>query len=100
MTGWLNHANIRLRDVHVKETGGSTMNKPRMRVTLYLPDDMRQRAADAGLNLSRLLRESVERELEGEAPGIRTSARRVKGNVELTVTVPVEAVRELLGDDT
>jgi hypothetical protein len=37
-----------------------------MRVTLYLPDELRERARDAGLNLSALLRQAVEDELRGD----------------------------------
>jgi post-segregation antitoxin (ccd killing protein) len=74
------------------------VKKPRMRVTLYLPDELRERANKAGLNLSGLLREAVERELRGDAPGIRSSGRRVKQSVELTVTVPIETVRELIDE--
>jgi post-segregation antitoxin (ccd killing protein) len=32
-------------------------------ITVYLPDDLGQRAKDAGLPLSRLLRAAVEKEL-------------------------------------
>jgi hypothetical protein len=75
------------------------VNKPRVpRVTLYLPSPLREEAAAAGLNLSRLLREAVERELHGDAPGIRASGRRVKGAVELTVLVPVETMRGFTDD--
>ena len=70
-----------------------------MRVTVYLPDELRKRAGDAGLNLSRLLHEAVERELEGKTPGIRASARRVKQSVELTVTVPARTLQELTDAD-
>ena len=35
-----------------------------MDITVYLPDALRQRAKDAHLNLSRMLREAVEEELE------------------------------------
>ena len=65
------------------------------RVTLYLPHELREQASKAGLNLSRLLRDAVARELYAEPPGIRTSARRVRKTVELSVVVPVEALREL-----
>jgi hypothetical protein len=78
--------------------GTRTVKKPRMRVTLYLPDELREQANAAGLNLSRLLREAVERELHGDAPGIRSSGRRVQQSVELTVTVPLETIRGLLDD--
>lgn len=74
------------------------MNKIKVRVTLYLPDDLRQEALEAGLNLSRLLRTAVEQELHGESPGIRTSVRRVKREVELTVLVPIEVMREQTAD--
>jgi hypothetical protein len=98
-------ADVRLMDVqyvcatYTLRMGTGMVKKPRMRVTLYLPDELREQANKAGLNLSRLLREAVERELHSEAPGIRSSGRRVKQSVELTVSVPIETIRGLIDED-
>jgi hypothetical protein len=66
-----------------------------MRVTLYLPDDLGRVAKEAGLNLSGLLRGTVERALRdesGEEPqrvtGAAVTRRAVPGGVELVVFVP------------
>lgn len=65
-----------------------------MRVTVYLPDDLRQRAAEAELNLSALLRAAVEAELAGEPGEARrltdasVSVRPARRGVELVVFVP------------
>jgi hypothetical protein len=69
-------------------------NRNGVRVTVYLPDEMRKRAADAGLNLSALLRRAVEAELRGEAPAPGVEIERVGHAVELRVSVPVDALRE------
>ena len=68
--------------------------KTGVRVTVYLPDALRKRAGDAGLNLSALLRAAVERELRGEGEdarritGASVSRRQVPGGTELVVFVP------------
>ena len=64
-----------------------------VRVTLYLPDELRERARAANLNLSRLLRDAVERELGAEAPGT-VQLERVGGSIELRVSVPIEQLRK------
>jgi post-segregation antitoxin (ccd killing protein) len=65
-----------------------------MRLTLYLPDELGQRAKDADLNLSRLLREAVERELRGEAQGPAVEIERHGASVEIRVGLPVDDLRE------
>jgi hypothetical protein len=72
------------------------VNKTNVRVTLYMPDELRERARAADLNLSRILRDGVERELRGEAPGPAVELERVGASIELRVRVPVDAVREHL----
>jgi post-segregation antitoxin (ccd killing protein) len=67
-------------------------NRKGVRVTLYLPDDLRERARAANLNLSALLRDAVERRLAGDAtPTVQIE--RVGDSVEVRVAVPVEALR-------
>lgn len=71
-------------------------NKRGVRVTLYLPDDLRDRARAANLNLSRLLRDAVERELRGERPAPTVEIDRAGGSVEIRVSVPVDEMRKRL----
>jgi post-segregation antitoxin (ccd killing protein) len=69
-------------------------NRRGVRVTLYLPDELREQARAAGINLSAELRAAVERRLRGEAtPTVQ--AERVGDSVELRVSVPVNALRKL-----
>jgi Post-segregation antitoxin CcdA len=65
-----------------------------VRVTVYLPDELRQQARSAGLNLSRILRDGVERELRGDAPSPAVEVERVGGSVELRISVPVDLLRK------
>lgn len=70
----------------------------RVRFTVYLPDPLGQRAKAAGINLSRTLRDAVERELrtDGEAaPAVTVD--RVGDSVEVRVSVPAETLRARLG---
>ena len=67
-----------------------------MRVTVYLPDDLRERAAKAHLNLSALLRDAVERELHEGEQSVRTRVHRKASDVEVTARIPVEMLRRLL----
>lgn len=73
------------------------LNKTKMRVTLYLPDELRTRAADAGLNLSALLRRAVENELRGERPAPTVRLERTGASVEIRVSVPVDELRRQVG---
>lgn len=73
------------------------MNPNRVRFTVYLPDGLGQRAKDAGLNLSRLLRDAVERELRGDAPPASVEVERVGASIEVRVSVPVRDLREQIG---
>jgi len=59
-----------------------------------MPDELRERARAANLNLSRILRDSVERELRGDAPAPSVEIERVGNAIELRVSVPVNALRE------
>lgn len=66
-----------------------------VRVTLYLPDELRERARKADLNLSGLLRDAVQRELRGDVAeegrpvaGAQVRARAVPGGMELTTFIP------------
>ena len=69
-------------------------NRTGVRVTLYLPDELREQARAANLNLSALLRDAVERRLRGEAmPTVQTE--RVGDAVELRVSVPVDTLRKM-----
>jgi hypothetical protein len=68
-----------------------------VKVTLYLPDEIRIRAREAGLNLSALLRAAIERELRGEGPEETVEAYRVGDRVEIRVSIPAEALRDRLG---
>ena len=61
-----------------------------------LPDSLGQRAKDAGLNLSRLLRDAVERELCGEAAAPAVAVERVGTSVEVRISVPADDLREKL----
>jgi hypothetical protein len=72
------------------------LNKRGVRVTVYLPDELRERARARNLNLSRLLRDAVERELRGEAPAPAIDLERVGSSIELRVTLPVDELREQL----
>jgi len=69
-------------------------NKSAVRLTVYMPDELRERARAANLNLSRILRDSVERELRGDAPAPGVEIERVGSAIELRVSVPVNALRE------
>lgn len=71
------------------------MKTESVRVTVYLPDELRERARAENLNLSRLLRDAVEQQLEGRAPGC-VELERVGGSIELRVSVPVDQLREQL----
>lgn len=64
-----------------------------VRVTLYLPDDLRERARAANLNLSRILRDAVERELRGDRPGPSVGLERQGDAIEMRVTVPLDELR-------
>lgn len=71
------------------------MNTKRVRFTVYLPDGLGQRAKDAGLNLSRLLRDGVERELRGDqSPSVAID--RTDDSVDVRVRVPLDVLRDLL----
>ena len=69
------------------------LKKRGVRVTVYLPDDLRNRAKAEGLNLSRLLRDAVERQLDGEARTAGVELERVGDSIELRVNVPVQVLR-------
>jgi hypothetical protein len=69
-----------------------------VRVTLYMPDDLRERARTAGLNLSRILRDGVERELRGDTPSPAVELERVGGSIEVRVIVPVDDLRKQIKD--
>lgn len=60
-------------------------NRTTVRVTLYLPDDLRERASEAGLNLSGLLRRAVEEELRGSARGPEVTVQRDGDSFEVRV---------------
>jgi hypothetical protein len=75
------------------------MNPNRVRFTVYLPDGLGQRAKDAGLNLSRLLRDAVERELRGEAPAPTVQVERVGTSIELRVSLPADDLREQIAPE-
>ena len=68
-------------------------NNSSVRVTLYMPDDLRKQARAAGLNLSAILRRGVEQELRGEAPAPGVEIERVGSSIELRVSVPVAELR-------
>jgi hypothetical protein len=76
-------------------------NRNGVRVTLYMPDELRRQAREAGVNLSRTLRAAVEQELRRDAPepehitGARLSAQKAPGGVELTLFVPIAVWRRL-----
>ncbi len=70
------------------------MKKTGMRLTLYLPDDLAREAKASGLNLSRTLREAVDRQLHGDA-GTNVNVERVGRVVDVTVSIPVETLRAL-----
>ena len=70
------------------------VNPTGVRVTVYMPDDLRNRAQAAGLNLSRLLRDAVERELRGDAPSPAVELERVGSSIEVRVSVPVAELRK------
>jgi hypothetical protein len=68
--------------------------KARVRFTVYLPDDLGERAKAAGINLSRTLRDAVENELRADGePAPSVTVDRVGDSVELHVSLPVEALR-------
>ena len=67
-----------------------------MRVTVYLPDDLREQARAANLNLSRIVRDGVERELRGDEAAPTVEVERKGSSVELRVGVPVEVLRDRL----
>jgi hypothetical protein len=69
--------------------------KTRVRFTVYLPDPLGEQAKAAGINLSRTLRDAVERELRGEAAMPAVVIDRAGDSVELRVSVPLETLREL-----
>lgn len=73
-----------------------TVNKKAVRVTVYLPDALRERARAENLNLSRLLRDAVERELGGEAASPGVELERVGGSIELRVKVSAAELRKKL----
>jgi hypothetical protein len=64
-----------------------------VRLTVYLPDELRERARAANLNLSRILRDGVERELRGEAPAPGVELERVGNAIEVRVSVPRDELR-------
>lgn len=66
-----------------------------MRITVYLPDDLGERARAAGINFSGVLRAAVEHELAGDT-GMVVSARRIASGVEVVVRVREEALRAWL----
>ncbi len=71
-----------------------------MNTHVYLPDGLGQRAREAKLNLSGLLRAAVEREL-GEAPetpASRVTVRRVGARIEIRVSLPLDVLRGVLRD--
>jgi hypothetical protein len=70
-----------------------------VRVTVYMPDELRERARKAKLNLSRLLRDAVERELRGDSAGPAVELERVGSSVELRVSVPVDVLREQIAPE-
>ena len=70
-------------------------NNRGVRVTLYLPDELRERARAANLNLSRILRDGVERELRGEATGPGIELERVGNTVQVRISVPLDALDKL-----
>ena len=71
-------------------------NRKGVRVTLYLPDELRERARKAGLNLSGILRRAVEQELRGETTGGDVELERVGDSIELRISVPVGELRDRL----
>lgn len=71
-------------------------NNRGVRVTLYLPDDLRARASKAGLNLSALLRRAVEAELRGDQAAPTVDLERVGQAVEVRVSLPVDELRRRL----
>lgn len=66
-----------------------TRKKSSVRVTVYLPDDLRRHAKEAGLNLSQLLRRAVETELQGDSPMPAVSVERTDDVIEVRVSFPV-----------
>ncbi len=71
-------------------------NHKGVRVTLYLPDELRTQAKAAGLNLSALLRRAVEAELRGDRAASTVELDRVGRSIEVRVSVPVEELRSRL----
>lgn len=69
-----------------------TMNKtPMPHVTCYLTEDLRSRAKRQGLNLSKILREGIVRELaEGAQP--KVEVRRVGDTLEVVASIPVDVL--------
>ena len=67
-----------------------------VRVTLYMPDELRELARARGLNLSRILREGVERELRGDALAPAVEVERVGESIELRITLPADTLRDHL----
>lgn len=61
-----------------------------VRVTLYLPEDLRERAREAGLNLSALLRHAVEEELRRDPRAPTVSVERVDDLIDVHVRFPVD----------
>ena len=71
------------------------LKKRGVRVTVYLPDDLRNRAKAEGLNLSRLLRDAVERQLDGEARTAGVELERV-GETTLSRSLRIQVPKVLL----
>ena len=69
-------------------------NRNGVRVTVYLPDELRERARAAGINLSQTLRRAVERELADDAPSPAVEIERAGDSIELRVSVPVDVLRK------
>jgi hypothetical protein len=72
------------------------VNIKSVRVTVYLPDELRERAKAKNLNLSRLLRDAVERELSGEGATPGVELERVGGSIEVRVKVSAAELRKKL----
>ena len=66
-------------------------------MTLYMPDELRERAREANLNLSRILRDAVARQLDGERAIPAVELERVGDSLELRLSLPVETVRDEIG---
>jgi hypothetical protein len=69
-------------------------NRRSVRVTRYLPDVLRERARAGNRNLSRILRDAVERELRGDGPSPAVEVECVGSWVALRVSAPVDMLRE------